>query len=120
MIQGHSPAGGCLMAASCEYRVMVENYTIGLNETLLGIVAPFWFISTLRNTIGKRQAELALTTGRLFKTDEALNVGLVDEIATDKADAVAKCEKFLAKFAKIHPLPRALTKASLRKADIEV
>jgi len=34
--QGHSPAGGCLMAMSCDYRVMATGkYAIGLNETLL-------------------------------------------------------------------------------------
>jgi enoyl-CoA hydratase/carnithine racemase len=43
ILQGHSPAGGCLLALSCEYRVMVgPKYTIGLNETQLGIVAPKW------------------------------------------------------------------------------
>jgi len=35
-IQGHSPAGGCLIAMSCDHRVMASGrYTIGLNETLL-------------------------------------------------------------------------------------
>lgn len=33
--QGHSPAGGCLMSMSCDYRIMAPNYTIGLNETQL-------------------------------------------------------------------------------------
>lgn len=42
-IHGHSPAGGCLMALSCEYRVMCPKLTIGLNETRLGIMAPEWF-----------------------------------------------------------------------------
>lgn len=29
---------------TCDYRVLADNpkYNIGLNETLLGIVAPFW------------------------------------------------------------------------------
>lgn len=42
--QGVSPAGGCLLALSSDYRVLADNpkYAIGLNETLLGIVAPFW------------------------------------------------------------------------------
>lgn len=32
------------MAMTCDYRIMADNprYTIGLNETQLGIVAPFW------------------------------------------------------------------------------
>lgn len=43
-LQGASPAGGCLLALSCDYRILADNpkYTIGLNETQLGIVAPFW------------------------------------------------------------------------------
>ena len=34
-IQGHSPAGGCLLAMCCDYRIMAPNFTIGLNETQL-------------------------------------------------------------------------------------
>lgn len=60
---------------SCEYRVMVSGkYTIGLNETALGIVAPSWFIDTCRNTISIRETELALAMGKLFTVDEALKV----------------------------------------------
>lgn len=44
LLQGSSPAGGCLMSMTCDYRIMADNprYSIGLNETQLGIVAPFW------------------------------------------------------------------------------
>ena len=42
--QGHSPAGGCLLATCCDYRVMVENFTIGLNETQL-----VWTLALLIN-----------------------------------------------------------------------
>ena len=36
ILKGHSPAGGCLMAMSCDYRIMVKGpYKIGLNETQL-------------------------------------------------------------------------------------
>ena len=42
--QGACPAGGCLLSLTCDYRVLADNpkYLMGLNETLLGIVAPFW------------------------------------------------------------------------------
>jgi len=55
----------------------------------------------MRNVISNRHTELALTTGHLFTTDEALKIGLIDEVATDKADAVAKAEKFLVRMSKI-------------------
>lgn len=43
-LQGACPAGGCVIALACDCRVLADNpkYHIGLNETLLGIVAPFW------------------------------------------------------------------------------
>lgn len=118
-INGHSPAGGCLLSICCEYRVMVNNYTIGLNETRLGISAPFFFQSAFRNVLSKRDAEKALTLGTMFTTEEALKVGLVDETAVDKADSIAKCENFLVQFKNVSPLARSFTKQSLRKKDLE-
>ena len=55
----------------------------------------------MRNVISNRHTELALTAGRLFTTEEALKIGLIDEVARDKADAVAKAEKFLVGISKI-------------------
>lgn len=118
-INGHSPAGGCLLALCCEYRVMLPNFTIGLNETKLGIVAPPWFMASLRNTVSNRVAEMALTEGALFSTDEALKVGLIDEIAQDKTEAIAKCEKFLDKFKKIPAQARGLSKQLFRNEEIK-
>lgn len=117
-INGHSPAGGCLLSLCCEYRVMCQNYTIGLNETRLGIVAPTWFMASMRNAMSRRDAEMALTLGTLFTTDEALKVGLVDEVATSKEDAIAKATAFLDKFKKISPQARSMTKQALRSKDI--
>jgi enoyl-CoA hydratase/carnithine racemase len=38
---GHAPAGGCVLALCCDYRIMAEGpYRIGLNETQVGLVAP--------------------------------------------------------------------------------
>lgn len=115
-INGASPAGGCLLAISCEYRVFVEGkHTIGLNETQLGIVAPKWFSDVYIATLGYRHAELALTRGSMFHPEEALKLGLVDQLATDKADAIEKCQKYISSFKKVPPQARALTKLSVRK-----
>ena len=109
-----------MLALSCEYRVMLNNFIIGLNEAQIGFSAPMWLIDGMRNTIGSRQAEFALTAGTLFKTEEALKIGLVDEVAQSKEEAIEKAEKFLNKFAKIPPHARSMTKAALRGANIQV
>ncbi|KAH8412000.1 hypothetical protein KR222_006173 [Zaprionus bogoriensis] len=118
-INGHSPAGGCLLASSCEYRVMLPNFTIGLNETKLGIVAPKWFMSSFLSVLPRREAERALNQGRMFTTEEALKVGLVDELAASKEEALAKCAEFIGSFAKVNPLARSLTKQQLRAAELQ-
>ncbi|XP_017858970.1 PREDICTED: enoyl-CoA delta isomerase 1, mitochondrial [Drosophila arizonae] len=118
-INGHSPAGGCLLATSCEYRVMLPKFTIGLNETKLGIVAPMWFMSSFLSVLPRREAERALNQGRMFTTDEALQIGLVDEAAGTKEEALEKCAQFIGTFAKVNPIARALTKQQFRAAELE-
>ena len=42
----------------------------------------FWrFVDAMLNTVGFRQTEMALQLGTLFKTEEALSIGLIDKIA---------------------------------------
>ncbi|KFP25829.1 hypothetical protein N325_00245, partial [Colius striatus] len=86
VLNGSSPAGGCLIASSCDYRIMVDNpkFSIGLNEAQLGIVAPFWFKDTFVNTVGHRVAERALQLGYLFPAPEAQRFGLVDELVPEE------------------------------------
>ncbi|XP_044766585.1 enoyl-CoA delta isomerase 1, mitochondrial-like [Coccinella septempunctata] len=118
-INGHAPAGGCLLSLCCEYRVMLKDRTIGLNETKLGIVAPPWFIASMENVIGRRQSELALTSGKMFTTEEALRVGLIDEIAEDSEDAINKSRAFFKLFEKVAPSARSATKHLIRKKTIQ-
>lgn len=84
-MQGHAPAAGCLLALMCDYRVMSAGDdkhvpTIGLNETKLGIACSPWMAQMMVSTIGPRKTELALALGTLFPPEQALSVGLVDDI----------------------------------------
>lgn len=81
-LAGHAPAGGCVLALCCDYRVMASGaYRIGLNETQVGLVAPEGIQRLMRRTVGARQAERLLVGGLLVDADEALRLGLVDELA---------------------------------------
>jgi 3,2-trans-enoyl-CoA isomerase len=81
-MDGHAPAAGCMLAISCDYRIMTSNpkATIGLNESQLGIVAPPWLCQQYIDTVGQRNAELALLLGTLFSPQRALELHLVDEL----------------------------------------
>uniref|UniRef100_A0A8C5KPZ0 Enoyl-CoA delta isomerase 1, mitochondrial n=2 Tax=Jaculus jaculus TaxID=51337 RepID=A0A8C5KPZ0_JACJA len=119
-INGASPAGGCLMSLSCDYRIIADNpkYTIGLNETLLGIIAPFWFKDTLVNTVGHRTAERALQLGMLFPPAEALQVGMVDQVVPED-QVQSKALSVMAQWMAIPEHARQLTKSMMRKATAD-
>ncbi|XP_039252647.2 enoyl-CoA delta isomerase 1, mitochondrial-like [Styela clava] len=81
-INGHAPAGGCAWSMMCDYRIMQSGAgkTIGLNETMLGIVAPFFFVELIQSTIGHRASEEALLKGLLLSAEDALKYGMIDDI----------------------------------------
>lgn len=80
-VNGYSPAGGCVIAVTCDYRVMAddEKFVIGLNETSVGIVVPEYIFQLYQFWIGKRSAYQYLMDGVLHSPAQALKIGLVDE-----------------------------------------
>ena len=63
---------------------------------------------------------MALTLGTIFGTEKALEIGLIDEIAKDKAEAIAKCEAFIHKFKGVPALARGITKQLFRKKIVDL
>ena len=81
-IGGHAPAGGCVLALCCEWRVMAEGkFKIGLNEVAVGVRVPEPIWAAARHVLGTRQAQRLCTSAVLIETGEALRIGLVDELA---------------------------------------
>jgi 3,2-trans-enoyl-CoA isomerase len=81
-INGYSPAGGCVLAVTCDYRMMSEGekFVIGLNEAAVGIVVPEYIYQIYAFWIGSRQAYHNLLRGRLLSVQEAHDCKLVDEV----------------------------------------
>jgi enoyl-CoA hydratase/carnithine racemase len=86
-IAGHAPAGGCVLALCCDYRVMARSedatrpFRIGLNETQVGLVAPEGIQHLLRRVVGGYRAERMLIAGEMVDSARAFDIGLVDELA---------------------------------------
>lgn len=118
-INGNSPAGGCVLALSCDHRVMAdEKISIGLNETKVGIVAPFWVKDTMLNVIGFRETDRALQQGRMFSPSEAKDIGLVDKVAPmDQLMPLSR--EYIAEYLKLPYVPRYLTKQVMREETIK-
>ncbi|NXW55817.1 ECI1 isomerase, partial [Eurystomus gularis] len=120
VVNGSSPAGGCLLALSCDYRIMVDNpkFSIGLNEAQLGIVAPFWFKDTFVNIVGHRVAECSLQLGSLYPAPEAHKIGLVDELVPEEK-LQEKAAAVMAQWLALPDHARQLTKSMMKKAVMD-
>jgi len=82
-VTGHAPAGGTVLALFCDWRVMAQGeYKLGLNEVQVGIPLPPVIVSALKRLVGARHAERLAVSGALLSPQEALDIGLVDEVAS--------------------------------------
>jgi enoyl-CoA hydratase len=77
-VNGHAIAGGCVIAAACDVRVMSEG-TIGLAELNVGVPFPTAAMEILRHAIGPAAGRLVLTAA-LLDVAQARSIGLVHDI----------------------------------------
>ena len=122
-LEGSAPAAGCMLALSCDYRIMAGTTetlkpTIGLNESRLGIVAPPFLARQYIDTVGKRQAELGLGLGVLHSPEEARKIGLVDQVVPS-SHVRETAQKAAAEWVKIPAGARLASKMIIRREPIQ-
>ena len=77
-INGHAIAGGCVIAAACDVRVMSQG-KIGLAELSVGVPFPPTAMEILRHVTGPAAGRLVLTAA-LLDAPQAQSIGLIDDI----------------------------------------
>jgi methylglutaconyl-CoA hydratase len=80
-IQGHALAGGCGLAAVCDFSFSVPEAKFGYTEVKIGFIPAIVMVFLLRR-IGEGKAKQLLLSGDLITADEAQKVGLLNFIAT--------------------------------------
>ncbi|SBV35231.1 putative enoyl-CoA hydratase [uncultured Stenotrophomonas sp.] len=122
-LTGHSPAGGCVLALCCDYRVMARSvdpakpYVIGLNEVQVGLVAPEGIQRLLRRVVGTHRAGVLLAGGQLVSAERALEIGLVDELADGAGSVVEQAIAWLQAQLKLPRQPMLQTR-TIARADL--
>jgi len=93
-ISGFALGGGCELALACDYRIGSTKAVFGQPEILLGIIPGGGGTQRLPRLIGAGRAKEMMVTGRQVAAEEALRLGLVDEVV--EPDVVMERALFLA------------------------
>jgi len=114
-LNGHAIAGGAVLAAAADHRVLTTGPgRIGVTELLVGLPFPLAALEILRCAYGTAPLPRLTYTGETRGGDEALATGLVDELAPPEE----VLERALAVAARLGDLPAeafAHTKAQIRQ-----
>ena len=110
-INGFALGGGNEIAMSCDFRICSDNAVFGQPEVGLGITPGFGGTQRLARLVGPGMAKQLVYTARNIKADEALRIGLVNQVTTHE-DLLPTAKKLAAVIAGNAPIAvRACKKA---------
>lgn len=96
-ITGFALGGGCELALATDLRFAADNAKLGQPEILLGIIPGAGGTQRLSRLVGPAKAKDLIFTGRFVDAQEALAIGLVDQLHP-AADVYAKAVEWATQF----------------------
>ncbi|GHP15919.1 enoyl-CoA hydratase [Rhodococcus sp. NKCM2511] len=79
-VTGYALGGGLEVALGADRRIAGDNVKLGVPEVLLGVIPGGGGTQRLARLIGPSRAKGMVFTGRFVGAEEALRIGLVDEV----------------------------------------
>jgi enoyl-CoA hydratase len=117
-VDGAAIAGGCIIAAACDHRLMIDGpASIGATELVLGVPFPVAALEIMHHACGYRTADLVLRA-RTLDVVEALAVGLVHE-AVPSEGLLARAIAVAAELGALPVEAYAMAKQQLQVATVE-
>jgi enoyl-CoA hydratase len=84
-INGFCLGGGCELALGCDIRIASTKAKLGQPEINLGIIPGGGGTQRLTRLVGEGKSMELILTGKLIGADEALSIGLVNELCEPEA-----------------------------------
>ena len=90
-VTGYALGGGCELALCADIRIAAENAKFGQPEILLGLIPGAGGTQRLARLVGPARAKELIFTGRQVRAEEALRIGLADQVVpADEVYATAR------------------------------
>jgi enoyl-CoA hydratase/carnithine racemase len=115
MISGFCLGGGVALAMNCDIRIAAAGSRFGIPAARLGIGYHYAAVKALTDLVGPAMAKQILFTGDRFPAEEALRIGLVNELTA--ADALEERVRSMARGIAVNaPLSIAAAKLAVTTA----
>jgi enoyl-CoA hydratase/carnithine racemase len=117
-INGAAVAGGCLLACTCDARIIAEGARIGVTEVQVGVALPIVAVELMRYVCGP-PAERLMLEAQLATADEACATGMAHRqapVADLLSEAVAQAERLATGDARAYALAKQASHRSVLQA----
>ncbi len=96
-INGAAMGGGLEIALACHHRIAIDSpkVSMGLPEVTLGLMPGCGGVVRLVRLIGLEKSLPVLTEGKPMKAAQALALGIIDELASDQEDMLARARAWI-------------------------
>lgn len=102
-VNGVALGGGTELALACDIRIASMNASMGLTETRFAIIPGAGGTQRLPRLIGRGKAKELIFTGRRVEAEEALQIGLVNQICKQEV-LLDQCLKMAAMICETGPI----------------
>ncbi len=113
-INGFALGGGCEIAMACDIRLASAKAKLGQPEVTLGIIPGYGGTQRLARLVGYGKAKEWIFTGDIYPADEALRIGLVDQVYPPE-ELMDKAMEMAQKIASRGPLAVAAAKEAVNR-----
>jgi enoyl-CoA hydratase len=102
-INGFALGGGCELALACTFRIASESARLGQPEVKLGLIPGYGGTQRLPRLVGPSAALRLILTGEMVSAQEALHIGLVDEVVPAE-ELLPRAKAFATQLASLAPI----------------
>ncbi|MBW2367956.1 MAG: enoyl-CoA hydratase [Deltaproteobacteria bacterium] len=102
-VNGVALGGGTELALACDIRIASKTASLGLTETRLAIIPGAGGTQRLPRLVGRGKAKELIFTGRRVSAQEALEIGLVNQVC-EPAELLDACNQMAAMICETGPV----------------
>lgn len=98
LVEGRALGGGAELTTACDFRILVPGAEIQFVQVRMGLIPGWGGITRLVRLLGPSEALKLISSGRKISAEEALELGLADDILQSYESPLLEAKKWLGRY----------------------